>query len=119
MVGSDRREGRSDAGPARWRCSRPRREGSTTTTVRPGAPSDRAVLLRTTLILNRRSLKNLDVQTRFRAHIAAKLVKFHADFPERTPAGVPILSTPKRREELSIILLDFRACRFARLACSR
>ncbi|KAL8292371.1 hypothetical protein RQP46_001837 [Phenoliferia psychrophenolica] len=57
------------------------------------------------------SLKDPKVQARFRAHISDKLVKFHAAFPDRSPEGVAIPSSTKRREELSIILLDFRKLR--------
>ncbi|KAK4702800.1 hypothetical protein P7C70_g3423, partial [Phenoliferia sp. Uapishka_3] len=57
------------------------------------------------------SLKNPDVQARFRSHIAAKLVKFHAAFPDRSPDGKVIPGTSKQREELSIILLGFRKLR--------
>lgn len=54
------------------------------------------------------SLRNPEVQAKFRAHIASKLVKFHSTFPDSTPDGRRIPSSAKRQEELSIILLDFR-----------
>lgn len=44
------------------------------------------------------SLKNPDVQRRFRDHIDAKLVKFDAEGADA--------SSVKRKEELGIILLD-------------
>ncbi|KAI5477914.1 hypothetical protein MNV49_005807 [Pseudohyphozyma bogoriensis] len=51
------------------------------------------------------SLKNPAIQAQFRAHIDAKLVSFHKTFPEGS------VNSQKRKDELSIILLDLRKLR--------
>ncbi|ORY42130.1 hypothetical protein BCR35DRAFT_316435 [Leucosporidium creatinivorum] len=54
------------------------------------------------------SLKSPAVQERFRKHIADKLGKLEAAFPEKLGDAA---RTAKRKEELGIVLLDFRKLR--------